>query len=174
MNCSKSRKVLLTACKVFQALIPEGRKRQIISLMVAVVFFGSSAQAQTGDWQAVEKLKPSTRLSLKAQHHILCVFQAATDDELVCRPIRILRLGPAESRFDRQSVREIRLARNQGKDIAIGAGIGGGAGAIACAIKSTDHPGFNAVVGGLSGALVGTVVGAIVSIPLRGKLIYKR
>jgi hypothetical protein len=91
------------------------RKPRIISSIIFVLLFGSSAQAQNGDWQAVENLKPGTRLTVKARHNILCIFQSATDDELVCKPLRFLHLGPGESRFDRQSVREIRLEPNLGQ-----------------------------------------------------------
>jgi len=188
MNWSKSRKVLLTGCRVIRTFVLAKRRRQIISSMLALLLLESNAQAQTqtqtqsqtqtqtqaGDWQAVVNLKPGTRISLKAQHHILCVFQAATDDELVCKPKRFLWLGPRESRFDRQSIREVRLERNQTKDMLIGTGIGTGAGAIAGATTGKAPRGGSLLVLTLGGSLVGSVVGGIVSIPLRGKIIYKR
>lgn len=149
-------------------------KMRTISSIVAFLVLGPSLQAQTGDWRAVENLKPGTRISVKARHRILCVFQAATDDELVCKPLRFSRLGPAESRFDRQTVREVRLPPNQAKDAWIGAGIGAGAGAITGASRSGTSPGADAFFGALAGALVGGVAGSMVPIFRHGTIIYKR
>ncbi len=149
-------------------------KRRIISSMLVALLFGSRAQAQTGDWQAVQNLRPGTRIFVKAQHHILCVFEAATDSELVCKPLRFLRLGPADSRFDRQGVREIRRAPNHAEAGWIGAGIGAGVGAAVGASTGTTPRSGSVIVLTLGGAMIGCVVGTIVLIFQRGKLIYRR
>ena len=179
MNWSKSRKVFPTACMVLQALIPAKRKRQIISSMVVVVLFGFTARAQTGDWLAVENLKPGSRILVKAQHRYLCSVEGATDDELVCEvhPARSLRLSTI--RIPRSEIHEIRMLPqpNQAKDAWIGAGIGAGAGAITAGTGSRTYKGVNAFFGGLAGAGFGALVGATVPvfqvIFQRGKLIYK-
>ncbi len=157
-----------------RTIVVTSRKPRIISSIIFVLLFGSSAQAQNGDWQAVENLKPGTRLTVKARHNILCIFQSATDDELVCKPLRFLHLGPGESRFDRQSVREIRLEPNLAKHMWVGAGIGAGAGAIAGATTGSPPRGGRIIVLTLAGAAAGSILGGILSIPLRGKLIYRR
>jgi len=36
--------------------------------MVVALSLGFTAQAQTGDWQAVQNLKPGTDILVKAQH----------------------------------------------------------------------------------------------------------
>ena len=176
MNWSKSRKVFPTACMVLQALIPAKRKRQIISSMVVALFFGSTAQAQTGDWQAVENLKPGTRISVKARHRVRCIFQGATLDELTCkRSDRLFRTLSSEIVFDRQSVREVRLERSDEANAAVGAAIGAGAGAAAGASNGngTLTRGGGALLLGGIGAIVGWFFGADFHI-LHGKTIYKR
>jgi hypothetical protein len=180
MNLSKSRKVFPTACKVVQALIPAKRKRQIISSMVVALLFASSAQAQTGDWQAVQNLKPGAYILVKAQHRYRCSVERATDDELVCEGHlpRSLRLSTLI--IPRAEIQEVRILPhpNQAKDAWIGAGIGGAAGAVAAGTTSRTYPGVNAFFGGLGGAAGGALVGGIVPIFQvvfqHGKVIYKR
>jgi len=149
-------------------------KRPMASTILGVLLLGSNAQAKAGDWQSVRNLKPGTHITVKAQHNVLCLFQSATDNELVCKPLRFLSLGSRNGTFDKQSVREIRREPNVTKHALIGAGIGGGAGAIAGATTGTPPRGGRATVLTLGGALVGSVAGVIVSIPLRGKLIYRQ
>jgi hypothetical protein len=176
MNWSKSRKVFRTACMVAQALIPAKRKRQIISTMVVALFFGFTAQAQTGDWQAIENLKPGTRISVKARHRVRCVFQRASQDELACERFdRLFRTLPSKIVFDRQSVREVRLERSNEANAAVGAAIGAGAGAAAGASSGngTLTRGGGALLLGCIGAIVGWFFGANFHI-LHGKTIYKR
>lgn len=188
MNENKSRKVLLTGCKVIQAVVPAKRRRHILCVM-CVLLLGSNSLAQsqtqtqtqtvTGDWVAVRNLMPGTRISVKAQHRYRCSIEEVTDDELVCR-----RNAPRWSRvtlvIPRSEIREVRIRRlpNQAKDAWIGAGIGAGAGAIAGGTTSRNYPGFHAFVGGAGGAMGGALVGAIVPIFQvifqRGKIIYKR
>ena len=175
MNWSKSRKVFPTACMAVQALIPAKSKRQIISSMVVALFFGFTAQAQTGDWQDVVNLKRGTRITVKTRHRTRCFFKTATDDELVCKPPRSLWLRPAERRFDRQSVREVRLERSDEANAAVGAAIGAGAGAALGASNGngTLTRGGGALLIGSIGALSGWFFGSDFHI-LHGKIIYKR
>jgi hypothetical protein len=109
MISGKSCKILLTTCMVKMALVPTSHKMKIISLLLAVLMYVPGVQAHTGDWQAVEKLTPGTRISVRAQHRTRCVFQRATDDELACKRLyRSLALS-SEIVFDRESAREVRL-----------------------------------------------------------------
>jgi len=180
MNVSKLRKVLLTGCRVIQALVPAKRKRQIISSLLVVLTLGSSVQAQNGDWQAVENLKPGTRILVKARHRYLCSMEGAADDELVCegRQHRSLRLSTLK--IPRSEIHEVRMLPklNQTKDAWIGAAIGAGASATAAANNSETARGVNAFFGALAGAGFGALVGAMVpvfqAIFRHSKLIYKQ
>ena len=178
MNWSKSRKVFLTGCRVIQTFVPAKRKWQITSSLLVVLLLGSTAQAQTGDWRAVQNLQPGARIMVKTQHRYPCIFVSATQDELVCDVPRH-RLGglPPTMAFSRQEIREVRRAPNQAKDAWIGAGIGAGAGAVAAGTNSRTSPGVHAFFGGLAGAGGGALVGATVPIFQvvfhGGKLIYR-
>jgi hypothetical protein len=180
MNWSKSRKVFPTLCTVVQALIPAKRKRQITSSMIVALFFGFTAQAQTGDWQAVQNLKPGSYILVKAQHRYRCSVESATDDELICEGHLPRSLRVSTLRTPRSEIHEIRRLPqpNQAKDAWIGAAIGAGAGATVAASTSRTSPGANAFFGALGGAGFGALVGGIVPIFQvifqRGKLIYKR
>ncbi len=190
MNCSETRRVFQTGCKLFQAFVSGRRRRQILYSMLAVLLLGASAQAQSqapaqdrrrggaGDWSVVKNLMPGTRISVKTHHRYRCLVENVTDDELVCgthAPFRSITLM-----IRRSEIREIRVAPhpNQAKDAWIGAGIGAGAGAVLGGTQSRDYPGFNAFVGGLAGALPGALIGGMVPIFQvvfqRGKIIYKR
>jgi hypothetical protein len=175
MISGKSCKVLLTTRMVKMALVPTSHKMKIISLLLAVLMYGPGVQAHTGDWQAVEKLTPGTRISVRAQHRIRCVFQRATDDELACKRLyRSLALS-SEIVFDRQSVREVRLERSDEANGAVGALIGAGAGAAVGASngKGTATREGGALLLGSIGAIAGWFIGADFHI-LHGKSIYKR
>jgi hypothetical protein len=180
MNLSKSRKVFPTGCRVVQALVPAKCKRQIISSIVVVLFFEFTAQAQTGDWQAVQNLKPGSRILVKAQHRYLCSMEGATDDELVCEGHQPRSLRLSTLTIPRSEIQEVRMLPqpNQAKDAWIGAAIGAGAGATAAASNSRTSRGANAFFGALAGAGFGALVGAMVPvfqvIFRHGKLIYKR
>jgi len=175
MSSNKSCKVFLTDGRVVQALLPAKCKRQIISSLVVVFLLASNAQAQAGDWQALQHLRPGTRITVKTRHRARCFFTMATDDELVCKPPRLLWLGPAERRFDRQSVREVRLESSDEANGAVGAAIGAGAGAALGASNGngTLTRGGGAFLIGSIGALCGWFFGSDFHI-LHGKIIYKR
>ena len=97
--------------------------------MLIIFMFGSSAQAQAGDWQAVMNIKPGTLISVKARHRVRYRFELASPDELVCKPPRFFHIGPSKITIDRQSVREVRLAHSDGANVGVGTAIGAGVGA---------------------------------------------
>jgi hypothetical protein len=178
MNWSKSRRVFPTVSKIIHALIPAKRKRQAISSILAGLLFGSNAQAQTGDWRAVQDLNPGSRILVKSQHSYLCSVEGTTDEELVCEVQKRRSLGTSTIMIPRAEIREVRVLPNQAKEAWIGAGIGAGAGAIAAGAGSRTYKGANAFFGGLAGAGLGALVGAAVPvfqvIFRRSKLIYKQ
>src|SRR5437879_7032281 len=161
MNWSKSRKVFPTLCAVVQALIPAKRKRQIASSMVVALFFGFTAQAQAGDWQAVQNLKPGSYILVKAQHGYRCSVEGATDDELICDGHLPRSLRMSTLRIPRSEILEVRRLPqpNQAKDAWMGAAIGAGVGATVAARSSKTSPGANAFFGALGGAGFGALVG---------------
>ena len=178
MNCTEFRKIFPTGCKVVQALIPIRPWQQILSLVIATLLVGShaQAQAQTGDWRAVENLEPGSQVIVKAQRRYACTFEGATEGELTCR-VHHRWFRAVSIAIPRPEIREVRTLPNQAKDAWIGAGIGAGAGAIAAGTTSRDYPGVNAFWGGLAGAGGGALVGS--TIPIfqylikHGKCIYK-
>jgi hypothetical protein len=60
-----------------------------IFFLSAALLLASTAPAQTGDWQAVKNLQPGTKISVHSAgpFHNLCVFERATDEQLVCEHI---------------------------------------------------------------------------------------
>jgi hypothetical protein len=177
MNLSKSRKVFPTGCRVVQALVPAKRSRQIISSLFVVLLLGWNAQAQTGDWQAVENLKLGTHVIVKAQHRYACSVEGTTEEQLVCEVRQPRSFRTTTLTIPRAEIHEVRTLPNQSKDAWIGAGIGAGAGAVTAASTSRTARGANAFFGALGGAGVGALVGGMVAvfqvIFQRGKLIYK-
>ena len=104
----------------------------------AAVLLASTAPAQTGDWQAVKRLQPGTRISVRSNHLFIrnmCFFLSATDDQLVCeravhaRRRIILPPIPTEAVYERSRVREVRLEHSEAAGTMVGAGIGAGIGA---------------------------------------------
>ncbi len=147
---------------------------RMISAVLVVLLLTASAQAQTGDWQAVQNLKAGTRISVKAQKRYVCSLEHATPDELVCEAVlpRLTR-QPSRISIPRGAIREVRLEPSQTKSGLIGAGIGAGVGAAVGASSGTGSRGAGAFVGALGGAALGGLVGTIVPIFRRGKVIYK-
>jgi len=146
--------------------------------MFALLIAASSAQAQTGDWQAVENLKPGSSTLVKVQRRYLCYVENATDNELVCKVHQPRSLRLSTLTIPRAQVREVHLLPNQAKDAWIGAGIGAGAGAAVAASTSRTSRGASAFFGALAGAFLGRLVG--MTVPLfqfifpHGRIIYKR
>ena len=154
------------------------KQLRIISSMLVVLLFGSNAQAQTGDWQAVENLKLGTRVIVKAQHRYACSVEGTTEEQLVCEVHQPRSFRTTTLTIPRAEIREVRTLPNQSKDAWIGAGIGAGAGAVTAASTSRTSRGANAFFGALAGGLVGGIVGMTVPvfqlIFQHGKIIYKR
>ncbi len=156
------------------------KKLQFISLMVVALLFGSNAQAQSGDWQAVQNLKPGSYILVKAQHRYRCSVEAATNEGLICQGHLPRSLRVSTLIISRSEIRELRMLPhpNQAKDALIGAGIGAGAAALVAGTGSRSYAGVNAFFGGLNGAAGGALVGGMVPIFQvifqRGKLIYKQ
>jgi hypothetical protein len=149
----------------------------MIHCMLALLILASSAQAQTGNWQAVENIKPGSRISVKAEHRVRCIFRYATDDELVCKRIHrgLFRSAPPEIAFDRPSVREVRLEKSDEANAAVGAAIGAGVGAAAGASNGngTLTRGGGALLLGALGAVIGWSFGSEFHV-LHGKIVYKQ
>jgi hypothetical protein len=142
--------------------------------MVACLILLSAAQAQTGDWRAVENLAPGTRISVKIRFHMLCNVTRVTDAALMCDLVH-QRIRPGEMTFNRKLIREVRLEHSDQANTAIGASLGGGVCVTVGASlgnRSLDRPG-GALVLGTVGALVGGAFGRDFPI-FHGKVIYKR
>jgi hypothetical protein len=162
-------------CCTDVANIPRMRQR-VFYPVLALLLLMSSAQAQTADWRAVEGLPPGAPISVRDRNpRVRCIFRGATSNELVCEQhlrYRSFDLGPYQIRFDRQSIREVRLER-PGDSALAGAVIGGGIGAAIGASIAPRARGTAALFVGGIGALLGGHVGTETSI-VRGPIIYKR
>jgi len=150
----------------------------MIHCMLAFLVFASSAHAQTGDWRALENLKPRSRISVKVRLRTICFFVRATHNELVCELPADHRIPFRQSQltFDRQSIREVRLEHSEAADAALGAAIGGGVGAaVGASVKGSGSltRGGGALLLGAIGGLVGGFFGRDFP-PLHGKAVYKR
>ncbi len=140
-----------------------------------------SALAQKGDWQAVKNLSPGTKISVRYTHfpiHNMCIFQGATDDQLVCE--RILRgpsrvFIPPEAIYDRKRVREVHLENSDAVNTAAGVAIGAGAGAALGALNgngAVTRGGGALLLGGIGG-IVGGFAGRDFPI-VHGRVVYRR
>ena len=131
------------------------RYQQIVSLILGVLIFAASAQAQTGNWQAVMNLPPGAYLAVKTDYQFACIFRSATDDELICG-----RTGPrgasSELRIDRRTVREVRFEHLDHGNPLIGAAIGGGIG-VAAGIRAGAAGGARSSAG--LALIFGTAIG---------------
>lgn len=156
------------------------RHTRIIFLVFAAVLLASTALAQTGDWQAVKNLRPGTKISVQGGHsfHNLCIFEHATDEQLVCEHILHGPRGafiPSERVYERKRIREVRLEHSDAANMATGAAIGGGIGAAvgASAGNGTLTRGGGALLLGAGGALIGGAFGRDFPVA-HGKVIYRR
>lgn len=149
--------------------------RTTVFVLASLLFAASAACAQTGDWQTVEALKPSTIVSVKTRNRYLCTVDHVTPDALVCQPhgSRIV-LIPMPASFPRADIREIRLEHNQSKDAQIGAGAGAVTGASLGAASNSASKIAGGFFGGLGGGVAGALIGATVTIVHHKRVIYKR
>src|SRR5437870_13133404 len=84
------------------------RHKRMIHCMFALLIAASSAQAQTGDWQAVKNLKPGSQVIVKAQRGYSCSVEGANDDQLVCEVQEHRSLRTSTLTIPRAEVREVR------------------------------------------------------------------
>jgi hypothetical protein len=150
-----------------------------ISLVFALFLLTPIASAQTRDWQAVKSLQPATKISVHSASpfHNLCIFERATDEQLVCEHImhgpRGL-IAPSEYVYERKRIREVRLEHGDATNMAPGVAIGGGVGVAIGASRgsgSLTREGGAFLIGGI-GALVGGTFGREFPI-IYGKVIYR-
>ncbi len=165
--------------KRFAAAVANMRCMQTLKIFCSVLAWlvlASAAQAQAGDWRALEHLAPGSRISVKIRFHVLCDFRGATDTILVCEPVRRRTLiGPGVVTFDRKRIREVRLEHSDEANTAIGATLGATVGAaVGASLRSTSLTrGGSALLLGGAGAIGGGFAGRDFPI-LHGKVIYKR
>lgn len=160
------------------------RKLRTSALLLALALFVSCAHAQKGSWQAVEKIRSGTPISVMDQQRdrLMCYFEHATDDQLLCRtlprgsgfpfPTPVERY---DALFNRRDVREVRLEHAVGTNALIGSGIGGAVGAaVVVRLDKSVGPKGGVVV---SASMIGALLGAVVGIDhpfFHRKIIYKR
>gem|GEM_PF-5794802 len=150
--------------------------------MILLIVFEPVAQAQSGDWRAVERLAPGTCVGVKVEgkRRMWCSVEGATDTALICEVHVRRHLRTSTLTISRSDVEEVRLLPhpNQARDAEIGALIGAGAGATSGAINNPLVRGPAAFIDGLAGAGFGALVGSLVAVVQfvvqRSKVIYKR
>lgn len=150
---------------------------RVIVFVIVSLLLQPTIRGQSGDWQAVEKLRPGDQVWVTTQRRLLCTVERVTDDELICEVHR-RRIGLTTLTIPRSEVAQIRVfvKPNQAREAAVGGLIGLGAGA-ALGASSDNSRGFHALVGGLGGAGFGALIGAITAVGRlafqHGKIIYK-
>lgn len=159
--------------------------RRLSCCALVLLLLPSVAQAQTGDWGAVQALGPGSAISVKVagRRRLWCHFDHADDEGLSCERIGrgISYSGSAEIVVSRRDVQEVRLERSDRANATDGAVLGGVAGsAVGGAAGGIFKPGGNGttaaigalMVGGI-GALLGSAFGK--DFPLRHrKVIYRQ
>lgn len=152
-------------------------QRRIFIVVLLLFVTAGTAWARTGSWGAVERLNPGTAIWVKAGHHVRCVFVRATAKELVCDPIGPLPawMGRLTYRFDRRTVREVRLKLSDATNALVGTAIGAGTGAAIGAVSAGNSTsrGGGALFGALLCGVIGHVLGRVAPI-FHGKVVYKR
>ncbi len=110
------------------------KNQLVIFMLFALPVTASGVAAQTLDWQAVEKIKPYTVVSVQTEKRTRCTFQRVTDDELFCQldPKGVSFTGKRNLplMFDREEIRAVRVEPvdiSKGfLDLILAAGTGGG------------------------------------------------
>jgi len=154
------------------------RKHHVIFPLVMILVSAPGALARKGNWDAVEKLSPGVRISVKTSVRLNCYFVSATDNGLVCS---MQVHGPEwttsyDRRFERRRIKEVRVEYSEATGSAVGAAVGGGVGAILGGVaggNGTITRGGGALLLGGLGAIVGGIAGR--DFPLvHGDVIYRR
>jgi hypothetical protein len=148
------------------------RQIKAIFFLSAALLLASTSLAQTGNWQAVKNLQPGTKISVRAASpfHNLCIFERATDEQLVCEHILHGPRGafiPSEYVHERKRIRKVRLEHSDAANMATGAAIG------ASSSNGSLTRGGGALLLGGVGALVGGIFGRDFPV-IHGKVIYRR
>ena len=78
---------------------------RLIGLLVACGFVASAARAQSDDWARVKELPAGAVIYVSSEHGQKCIFQAASDDVLVCAA------GSRELILKKKDVRQVRIDR---------------------------------------------------------------
>jgi hypothetical protein len=111
-----------------------------------------------------------------SRFHTLCIFERATDEQLVCEhilhgPRRAF--IPLERVYERNKIREVRLEHTDGANMATGAAIGGGVGAAIGASSGNGSltRGGTALLLGTGGAIIGGFFGRDFPVT-HGKVVY--
>jgi hypothetical protein len=154
------------------------RKLYCVAAILAVLVSVPGARAQQGDWGAVKKLAPGTRISVKTSVRLVCYFESATDEDLYCDMRRHVRFATMDSgrHYERKRIREVRLEHSEESDAAVGALVGAGAGAaIGAGVPgngTVTRGGRVLLLGGI-GAIVGGFAGREFAVA-HGRVVYKR
>jgi hypothetical protein len=149
--------------------------RRLLLASVAVLAVSSCAAQDRSDWQSVAKVQPGTkvRLSLKSRRTFIDEFKGSTADQVTVGTV-------VAKREDVRRLERFRSGgRGRGKTAAIGALIGGGAGAVIGVAAGGCHTGdficfsrgtVGAVLGAV-GAIVGALAGALIP-PHHTEVVY--
>lgn len=145
------------------------RRTTLLFLVVTIGSLPCFAKTDLGDWQTVQQDVPrGWQIVVVTSMTFPCIFQSATDQELICESLE--RNSSKEVRVRRERIHEIRVEKRNGANaLAFGAAAGlAGAGIGALAAKANS-----AYIFALAGSAMGARTGSHVHI-LRGKVVYRR
>lgn len=164
--------VSLMALRVFA-------KREAFRIPAASILLGSflaaaPARAQTGDWHAVQQLRPGTAISVKGRLRVQCNFREANETELVCSPRTQGRFLRPPIVLPRAQIRQVRLERAEASALA-GTAIGAATGAAvgASSGNGTLTRGGSALLGAGIGGLIGGTFSRQFPF-LHGEVVYQK
>jgi hypothetical protein len=109
-------------------------RKTLLTAVLGFVLAGASfARSSVGDWQTVRQDIPrGWQIAVVTSFTFPCVFQQATEQELVCDPLDHDRRGSdnGEIHVRRDRIREIRVEKREGANIVAGAAGGAGLGTL--------------------------------------------
>ena len=150
-------------------------RRIIALLLITIAAVPCFAKDAIGDWQAVrEDIPRGWGLEVVTSMTFPCVFEHATEEELICTPIQHGRADSdaGEIHLRRDRIREIRVEKREGANVLAAGGAGAGLATILGALVPGGR-GVAAYAFGLGGAGFGARSGRDTHI-LHGKVIYRR